>query len=848
MVLRTIPLPFINRVMRRTILSIIIISLLSFINTFAIPAKPGLIEFVQPDGSIVYVRLYGDEKSHYYLSADNYPLIAKGDTLFFAKTDNNGQIVASQFIALNEEIRSASCKSFLNSMDRDTNIECIKQQCEKVRVRTNRRLESTDIGLFPDASFPTEGEIKALVLLVAFQDIKFNTDYDPHDYFWRMLNQPGFSDIGGYGSAYDYFRDNSSGVFSPKFDVIGPITLSRPEAFYGMNGLEIIDRNAGLMVIDACNIIDSEIDFSQYDCDNDGNIDNVFVFYAGKGEASGGDPMTIWPHSSDVKYFTEDKVILDGKTLGRYACSNEMMNNQPDGIGTFVHEFSHVLGLPDLYATSYTDAFTPGSWDVMDYGSYNNNSRTPPLLSSFERHALGWGEPAQPISGRLQIPSLIDNSIGLTYEVNDSERYYLETRIQKGWDKYIPGEGLLIWHVNYSPSVWSKNIINNTPEKQYVDIIEADKKLGENTRSGDCFPGTSGIRSIDSDSHPDLRTWDDSTGPFAISNITFDGSSISAIFKTDNFDIKLDSPILNPYFQVTSDSFTIGWSEVEDAECYEVDVKQIVKNQLYEEDINFNSGATGLPEEWDIKLGFTSSDVLNPEDSSPMLMFLQNGGFITSPEFKSNICKIDFSIMASGRKERYPFVEIYIPKDDTWELLEHTTLSVTESIVHFSYQFQENTINRFRLRFGGEQGVKIYFDNLNIYYPVESLEIPLDGFPILDYRMTAINVTNLLPSTEYIISVKALGSGIHSEASTTRIITSENTSVDNNPPPQDFTILRYHDGVVVKSEIETEAILFGIDGRIIQKISLICGLNTIKLQQHGIFFLRISNQTFRFFH
>ncbi len=824
---------------------LIILSLFSFARTLAVPARPGITEFVQPDSTVVSVKIYGDEKFHYYLSADDYTLIAKADTLFFAEPGTGDTLIATPFIAADKENRSETCKEYLKSIDRAKVMGNLKRQSEKMLKRFNRIREDAGIGLFPDASFPTVGSTKALVLLVAFQDIKFSTDYDAEDYFRRMLNQPGFSDLGAYGSAADYFRENSCGAFAPEFDVIGPITLSRPEAFYGINGLDVIDRNAGLMVVDACKMIDHEIDFSQYDCDDDGYIDNVFVFYAGKGEASGGDPLTIWPHSSDVKYFTDENVILDGKILGRYACSNEIQNNQPDGIGTFVHEFAHVMGLPDLYATSYTDAFTPGSWDVMDYGSYNNNSRTPPLMSSFERHALGWTIPAETSSRRLVIPALGENHSGVVYSVTDNERYYLETRIQHGWDEYIPAEGMLIWHVNYSPAVWSRNTVNNSPDQQYVDIIEADRTLGENSRTGDCFPGASGVKSVDADSHPDLATWADSASPFSLTEISFDGNRVSAIFSAGSESFGLDAPQLNEDIQTTSTSFRISWSEVEGAEAYEIDVRQVKENQMFEENINFDSGSSGLPPEWDVKLGFTSTDILNPEDSSPMLMFLQNGGIITSPEFESAISAIEFSVMAAGRLERQPFVEVYIPDGDTWTLLDRKILTVNESLTHLSYCFDKDEVRRFRLRFGGEQGVKIFCDNLNISYPVASLEVPVRGFPISDYRYAWIDITGLMPATTYSVSIQATGYGARSEITSIQLTTAESASVQNLTADHPFTVYGEGSSLMLIAEKEADAEIISIDGRILQKSHLYRGVNNLDIRHRGIIFIKVDDRIFK---
>ena len=226
------------------------------------------------------------------------------------------------------------------------------------------------------------------------RDVSF-TLQNPLDYFTKMVNEEGFNDYGGTGSARDYYLECSGGQFSPTFDVYGPITLSNDREYYGGNNESGKDLNPAMMALEACTQLDATVDFTEYDRDGDGYIDNVFLFYAGEGEAAGGGADTVWPHSWTLEAATGSTPVFDGVKLNRYACTNEWQKNRPDGVGTFIHEFSHVMGLPDLYATSYTGAFTPGAWSTMDHGSYNNNGCTPPLFSVFERYALGWITPQQ---------------------------------------------------------------------------------------------------------------------------------------------------------------------------------------------------------------------------------------------------------------------------------------------------------------------------------------------------------------------------------------------------------------------------------------------------------------------
>lgn len=326
-------------------------------------------------------------------------------------------------------------------------------------------------GLFPGSSFPAKGEQKALVILVEFADCEFFTP-DANQYFTSLLNAEGCDLDGATGSARDYFVQNSSGIFLPDFDVYGPVTLSQPVKYYGGNDRWGNDEAPHKMIIEACQLLDSEVDFSLYDRDGDGTIDNVFVFYAGRGEATSGGANTVWPHSARItEWEPMTEYLFDGVMLDSYACTNEQVGNHTCGIGTFCHEFSHVLGLPDLYATSYSTAFTPGDWSLLDSGSYNNGEKTPAGYSIFERYALGWIDP-KVITGAEQeitLRNVAENDGGIIATARENEFFLLENRQQTGWDTYIPGHGMLVWHVDYRESVWVNNTVNNSQRHQYVE-------------------------------------------------------------------------------------------------------------------------------------------------------------------------------------------------------------------------------------------------------------------------------------------------------------------------------------------------------------------------------------------
>ncbi|MDE6463362.1 MAG: M6 family metalloprotease domain-containing protein [Muribaculaceae bacterium] len=331
---------------------------LAALTATAVPAKPGIITMTQADGTSIEVRLVGDERAHQYFTPDGYLLVNDGEQFYFATVDISGRPVSTGLRA--DAPRTGEVSAFLARVDRE-------QVRADLNAALDRNAESAIMrgpGLFPESRFPGMGKQKGLVILVEYTDVKFSLS-DPHDYFNRMLNEPGFSDYGGTGSAHDFFLESSMGQFDCDFDVVGPVTLPNSMSYYGGNDWGGNDIRPAHMIRDACDLVDDEVDFSQYDRDGDGEIDNVFVFYAGRGEASGGSADTIWPHSWSATYGVGAN-YYDGKLLDRYACSNEWEGTRPDGVGTFVHEFSHVLGLPDLYATSYTSSFTPGAWSTMD--------------------------------------------------------------------------------------------------------------------------------------------------------------------------------------------------------------------------------------------------------------------------------------------------------------------------------------------------------------------------------------------------------------------------------------------------------------------------------------------------
>ncbi|MDE7421842.1 MAG: M6 family metalloprotease domain-containing protein [Muribaculaceae bacterium] len=512
--------------MKRLILSILASGLTAA--AMAIPAKPGFVAYTQPDGSVINIMMVGDEHGHVMYSEAGSLLVDVNGYLEYAQFDSNGYPVSSGIRVSKEgELKVASMniqtqekiEKWTEMMTSNKNSRLEKKinasVSRKIATRSEESGEDFQDRLVPqnfgrnNVTFPVIGEQKGLVILVEYQDIPFN--YGDHDYFNRMLNEEGFSDYGSLGSARDWFIYNSNGKFMPDFDVYGPVVLPNNREYYGGNDAFGSDKRAEEMAIHACEILDDDVDFSKYDRDGDGVIDNVFIFYAGKGEHDSGVKNAVWPHSWNIALGHPDvEYIYDGVKLDHYACTCEYPSGykRPDGIGTFIHEFSHVMGLPDLYVTNYTSGFTPGEYSVMDKGPYNNDRLTPPNYSSYEKCALGWLDFMPLEEGRVEITDLATTNVAYALPTDSkNEFYFFENRQQIGNDAFLPGHGMIVWHVDYKPEIWDMNIVNNTRSHQYVDIIEADNVKSESTRAADTFPGTKNITSFGYDTKPQLASW-----------------------------------------------------------------------------------------------------------------------------------------------------------------------------------------------------------------------------------------------------------------------------------------------------------------------------------------------------
>ena len=423
--------------------------MLSSISVLAVPAKRGLAGTVTlSDGTIVNARLVGDEHGHFWLA-------------------DNGK--AYQQIADND---------YFTEVDADA----VKQHAQARRAAVNaRRAQHLQSRRALGEMGSYFGEKRGLIILVNYSDVKFKTNNDSALYV-RIANEEGFHEGNFVGSMYDYFYAQSEGQFLLTFDIVGPVTMPEKQSYYGANDFQGNDKHPEEMIHEAIMQVKDQVeDWKQYDWDDDGYVDQVYVVYAGQGEADGGAATTIWPHAWNLEYSGVGSVAVgDGLKVSSYACGSELSGGgQIGGIGTMCHEFSHCLGYPDFYDIDYSGGQGMDEWDLMDAGSYNGNGFRPAGYTSYERWVAGWKQPIELNTGKLSVENMKGLQDGGDFYVmyNDGhpdEYFLLENRTQSGWDKGIPGSGLLIIHVDFDADVWALNQPNDNPNHQRMTWIPSD--------------------------------------------------------------------------------------------------------------------------------------------------------------------------------------------------------------------------------------------------------------------------------------------------------------------------------------------------------------------------------------
>ena len=448
--------------------------------TFAVPAKQAKKTLTLADGTQVVATQMGDEYMNWW------------------QADNGMRYVESQdkegvYEAANMDVMAAHAQ-MRRAIIGEKRAKRLNSVVKPVNMSFSSGQQRVQIG---DEHITYTGKKKGIIILVQFPNQKFETGHD-NAYYKMVANEKGLTHEDGYvGSVTDYFLSQSNGQFELDFDIAGPYTLSHTSSYYGKNDGANIDTKVGYMIQEGCDAAVADgFNFNDYDWDGDGYADQVFVLYAGLGEASGGDAKTVWPHEYQIRYTCVGKVLnytAEGKgKVDTYACANEMervINNATGtytnelklaGIGTICHEFSHCLGFADMYDTSSNGGnYGMGFYDVMSAGSYNGGGFTPCNYTAYERIYAGWTEPIvldEPATIKaMQSSEDYGRPFILYNDKHPDEFYTLENRQKKGWDAELYGSGLMITHVDYDQTKWGINQVNaSASDHQCCTIFHAD--------------------------------------------------------------------------------------------------------------------------------------------------------------------------------------------------------------------------------------------------------------------------------------------------------------------------------------------------------------------------------------
>lgn len=497
--------------MKKILLSIVF-ALMGIASGFAAKAHTALTTITQSDGSQLTIRLHGDEHFSWYSTADDVLLVQVGSNYYVAQVEEDGTLKATPQLAHNAGERGTVEEQVINNQDKEKFLNLLNAEPQAL---------AKPIGTVTPAYFPHTGSPKALVILVEFKDVKFKTS-DPVATFTHYLkgaegeaapeaNNAYVTNVTkgmvNHGSVSQYFNDMSQGKFIPQFDIVGPVTVSKYSAYYGSN-TGGTDANFKEMIAEACKNVSTNVNFADYDQDNDGYIDLVYIIYAGYSESFGGNSADcLWPKSGSATFNepgTNISLKLKGKMISRYGINNEL-NGTPknwiegkpllNGIGLFCHEFSHTMGLPDLYPTveaSRVDSQNPEYWDLMDGGEYTYNGYFPTPYSPWEMDVMGWTDPIE-LGDEAKQVSLNSYATSRTaYKINgEKNEYLLIQNIQTdGWwrgiTKAFKTTGMLVWRIDYPYDVVSlDNRLNNEIGKPNVMIVPADGYVISDYNHGD---------------------------------------------------------------------------------------------------------------------------------------------------------------------------------------------------------------------------------------------------------------------------------------------------------------------------------------------------------------------------
>ena len=767
---------------------LVLLVLFVAISAFAAPAYRKPFTVKQSDGTELTVVLAGDEALHYYVTADGMPLVKEANGDYCYATFNGGAFVSTKQLAHNSARRSAAENEMLSAID------FRMMETDIAKASSARSMTYKAAAQKAGSQITPMGDVNVAVLLVQFKDEKFT--YTKED-FNNILNTKDFvyenPIANSVGSARDYFMAQSDGKFRPNFIITDIVTLDNNMSYYGGNDSSGDDKKPTYMIKEGIRKADAAgFDFSVCDNDGDGEVEFIYCIYAGYSESYNADENTVWPHQWQLSA-QAGSITVDNVKCDTYACSGELVYNESyeskigktmAGIGLICHEFSHCLGLHDIYDTTYNSGnWCMDYWDVMDQGNYAAEGYVPVGYSAYQRDFCGWRELVEiNTKGAYSMQPLTQGGVGykIVNDANKNEYYILENRKQEGWDSYMFASGMLVIHVDYLKSAWDNNTINATKNHPRYTLIPADNELvfyGEVSNAefvaslkGDVWPGTSGNTELTNISIPAAKVYAGGYMNKPITDIQYENDIISFKFM---YDAVIDEPLALPAIDVTSNSFVANWAAVEDATVYTVELYKLSnmsdgggdKEVLLSEDfMNCTADNTELYYEtidmymssadWDCENVYSESGALRIGSS-------KNPGYLYAPwvEASGNVVTT-FDASLYNAKDAGVVISVEY-RDESAELLAFKDFDVTGANERITFAADVDGYFYVTLHTEMSTGNKrVKIDNLNIY---KESDVKRELVETFTTSATSYAFKNLEYGATYLYRVKA-SDGVSSSA------------------------------------------------------------------------------------
>ncbi len=531
---------------------------------------------VDNKGEEITIQHIGDEHYSYYQTTDGY-LVDKDANGTYYYLNNDGQTssvkVSNQHTTKELEfllsLNANSIKQIHKQKHPAKHVRPYNEENRpKVWVSGKTANNTNSLKRMPSGNNCMGTDVRFPVILVAGTGKSNCSSADMSD----MLNKEGYSKNNHNGSVKDYFKSASNGQFIPTFDVYS-VSVNKQLVSY--------NDNEGQLVVDVVNQLNSNPDFNArlYDADNDGEIDAFAILYAGTEAES--DYLGGYQYA--MMWEAEGMQRLGSKKVNEYLILPQMENRYKLApICSFVHEFSHAMGLKDHYSVrNHPETFTtqyPGAhaWDVMSTGMYNNGGGCPPGYSAYEKDFMGWINPTSltTTDGTTAIKPLITTQDAYKIVVSENECFYIENRQKIDWDASLPNHGMLIWHIDFDQRAWNNDEMNDDEAHQRVDLVEAGNMPVISYYDGfekdhlidDPFPGSQNVTSFNR-----FKSWTGKDLGISLYHITEKDYNIFFTTKEDvevNTYIKPDSAFYSFKYEVKlplSDNYqpaTVDISEV----------------------------------------------------------------------------------------------------------------------------------------------------------------------------------------------------------------------------------------------------------------------------------------------